>query len=39
MCIAETSASPSPAPLAFTTAATSSVMRMNSCRAFVLNQR
>ena len=39
MCIADTSAVPSFTPLFFTIAATSSVMRMNSCRCFVLNRR
>ena len=39
MCIAETSTIPSRMPLFFTIAATSSVMRMNSCGVLVLNQR
>src|SRR6266542_2173753 len=39
MCIAETSTMPSATPLLFTIAATSSVMRMNSWRFLVLNQR
>src|SRR5262245_6430837 len=39
MCIADTRTIPSFTPLVFTTEATSSVMRMNSCRFFVLNQR
>ena len=39
MCIAETSTIPSVTPLFFTIAATSSVMRTNSCCFFVLNQR
>ena len=37
--IAETSTVPSVTPLVFTIAATSSVIRMNSWRFFVLNQR
>src|SRR5215471_3952080 len=39
MCIDDTSTRPSLAPLLFTIAATSSVMRMNSWRFFVLNHR
>ena len=39
MCIADTSTMPSFTPLFLTMAATSSVMRMNSCRFSVLNQR
>jgi hypothetical protein len=39
MCIAETSTIPSSIPLFFTIAAISSVMRTNSWRFFVLNQR
>ena len=39
MCIADTSAMPSCTPLFLTIAATSSVMRMNSWRSLVLNQR
>src|SRR6187551_2541524 len=39
MCMAETSTMPSFTPLFFTAAATSSVMRMNSWRFLVLNQR
>ena len=39
MCIAETSTMPSFTPLFCTIAATSSVMRMNSWRVLVLNQR
>ena len=39
MCIAETSTVPSLTPLFCTIAAISSVMRMNSCRFFVLKQR
>jgi len=39
MCIADTRAMPSFTPLAFTIAATSSVIRTNSCRFLVSNQR
>src|SRR5688500_8860173 len=39
MCIAATSTIPSATPLFLTTAATSSVMRMNCWRCLVLNQR
>ena len=39
MCIADTSTIPSFTPLLFTIAATSSVIRTNSCRAGVVNQR
>src|SRR5688572_4833897 len=39
MCMADTRTMPSFTPLFFTTEATSSVIRMNSCRFFVLNHR
>src|SRR4051812_48549068 len=39
MCMAETSTMPSFTPLLLTIAETSSVMRMNSCRFEVVNQR